>query len=424
MPTLLHLYNTLQDEVTPFVPVNDRVTMYVCGITPYATTHLGHLFTYATADILIRYLEYCGCHVTYVQNLTDIDDAILREARKQHEHWQRLGQRWTVHFIEDMQVLNIRPPDHYPRATEVIADIITTVDALLRQAGVAYVSGGSVYFHINAWPEYGKLSGLSRQAMLQVANAQGSAPDDPHKHHPLDFVLWQAQRPGEPAWDSPWGPGRPGWHTECSTMARRFLGETVDIHGGGTDLLFPHHECERAQVECVTRRPPFVRYWFHTAMVWHAGEKMSKSLGNLVMARDLLQTCSADGIRLFLARHHYRQAWEHDATALADADRLAQHLRAAAAATGGPRTAVALEADAMRAAFEAAINDDLQMCRAIEVLARLADMILQAVQERLNLENAQHILHECGQILGLRLNAATPEPRVLQGWNTHLARFL
>jgi L-cysteine:1D-myo-inositol 2-amino-2-deoxy-alpha-D-glucopyranoside ligase len=422
MATLLHLYNTLRDEVTPFVPLNNRVTVYVCGITPYATTHLGHLFTYAAADMLIRFLEYCGYHVTYVQNLTDIDDAILREAQKRHEHWQRLGNRWTVHFIADMQALNIRPPDHYPRATEVIAEIITAIGELLK-AGVAYVSGGSVYFHVNAWPAYGTLSGLSRQTMLRMAKAQGNDPDDPHKHDPLDFPLWQAQQPGEPAWESPWGPGRPGWHMECSTMARCWLGETVDIHGGGVDLLFPHHECERAQVESVTPQPPFVRQWFHTAMVRHAGAKMSKSLGNLVMARDLLATCSADGIRLYLARHHYRQTWEHDDHALADAERLAHYFRAAATVLGGPRTAVALEAEAMRAAFTAAMQDDLHTVRAVQVLEHLADMILQAAQEQQHVEHAQDILRACSQMLGLRLNAATPEARVLQGWDTHLARF-
>jgi len=310
--SMLHLYDTLRGAVTRFVPATDRVTVYVCGITPYATTHLGHLFTYTTADILIRYLEYGGYHVTYVQNLTDIDDSLLREAQQQHEPWQHLGNRWTVQFIEDMQALNIRPPEYYPRATDMIAEIIVAVDELL-QAGVAYIAGGSVYFQVDAWPAYGTLSGLSRQSMLQVANARGNDPHDPHKHDPLDFPLWQAQQPGEPAWASPWGPGRPGWHIECSTMVRRLLGETIDIHGGGTDLLFPHHECEKAQVDSVSPQQPFVRYWFHTAMVRHAGAKMSKSLGNLVMARDLLLTWSADGIRLYLANDPHFNAAGHEA---------------------------------------------------------------------------------------------------------------
>ena len=419
---MLHLYDTRRGDLTRFVPTHDRVTFYVCGITPYATTHLGHLFTYATVDILIRYLEHCGYYVTYVQNVTDIDDALLREAQQQHEHWQRLGNRWTVQFIEDMQALNIRPPEYYPRATDMIPEIVAAVEALL-EGGMAYVAGGSEYFHVDAWPAYGTLSGLPRQTMVQVANARGNDPHDPHKRDPLDFPLWQAQQPGEPAWSSPWGPGRPGWHIECSTMARCFLGTTIDIHGGGADLLFPHHECERAQSESVAPPQPFVRYWFHTAMVRHTGAKMSKSLGNLVMARDLLRTCSADGVRLYLAGHHYRQAWEHDPHALAAAERLAQHVRAVAAVTGGPRTAVALETAALERAFTAALDDDVHTDHAIQVLLDLADRVLTAAHKRHNVEQAQQGLRACGHLLGLRLNATTPEARVLRGWDTHLVRF-
>jgi len=210
---------------------------------------------------------------------------------------------------------------------------------------------------------------------------------------------------------------------ECSTMARCFLGKTIDIHGGGADLLFPHHECEKAQIESVFLQQPFVRYWFHTAMVRHAGAKMSKSLGNLVMARDLLHTWSADGVRLYLAGHHYRQAWEHDDHTLADAERLAQHLCAAAAVTGGPRTAVDSETEAMGTAFAAAMDDDLHTGLAIQVLRDLADRILTAAHERHNVEQAQHMLRACSHILGLRLNAMTPDARVARGWDAHLARF-
>jgi L-cysteine:1D-myo-inositol 2-amino-2-deoxy-alpha-D-glucopyranoside ligase len=388
----------------------------------YATTHLGHLFTYASVDILLRYLEQCGYRVTYVQNVTDIDDALLREARQRREPWQHLGNRWTVQFIEDMQALNIRPPESYPRATEMIAEIIGAVDALL-QAGVAYHAGGSVYFHVDAWPAYGTLSGLSRQSMLQVANARGNDPHDPYKRDPLDFPLWQAPQPGEPAWASPWGPGRPGWHIECSTIVRSVLGTAIDIHGGGADLVFPHHECERAQSESVAPQQPFVRYWFHTAMVQHAGAKMSKSLGNLVLARDLLRTCSADGLRLYLAGHHYRQAWEHDPHALAEAERLAQQVRAAAAVTGGPPTAVALETAALERAFAAALDDDIHTGPAIQVVRDLADRILTAAHAHHNVAPAQQVLRACGHLLGLRLTATTPEARVLRGWDAHLARF-
>ncbi|HIC90325.1 MAG TPA: cysteine--tRNA ligase, partial [Anaerolineae bacterium] len=230
--------------------------------------------TYTVFDILIRYLELCGYTVHYVQNVTDIDDDILRKAKEVGEDWQTLGNRWTARFIRDMEALNVRPPDHFPRATDVIPDIVEMVQRLL-ETGVAYEAGGNVYFHIDAWPEYGQLSRIPRDHMLPIANERGNNPDDPHKRDPLDFVLWQAQAPGEPAWESPWGLGRPGWHIECSAMATRFLGEVVDIHGGGADLVFPHHESEIAQVECCSSQSPFVRFWMHTAMVRHEDEKMS-----------------------------------------------------------------------------------------------------------------------------------------------------
>ncbi|MBC7292524.1 MAG: class I tRNA ligase family protein, partial [Thermoleophilia bacterium] len=255
------------------------------------TTHLGHAFTYCNVDVLVRYLEYRGHQVLYAQNVTDIDDDILRRAAEVKENWKSLGDRWTAHFIRDMISLNVRPPDYMPRATEVMPEIINLVQKLV-QTGVAYVAGGSVYFHIDAWPEYGKLNKLPRDEMLRIANERGNNPNDPNKRDPLDFVLWQAQAPGEPAWDSPWGPGRPGWHIECTAMAIKFLGETVDIHSGGADLAFPHHESEIAQAECATGRKPFARFWMHSAMVRYQGEKMSKSLGNLIMVDKLLQKWS------------------------------------------------------------------------------------------------------------------------------------
>jgi len=238
---MLKLYNTRSQQLEELKPQGDFVTMYVCGITPYDTTHLGHAFTYTTADILIRHLESQGHRVKYVQNVTDIDDDILRKAQETGADWQSLGNEWTAHFIRDMQSLNVRAPDYFPRATEMMAQIGDMVQALVDK-GVAYESAGNVYFAVDAWPTYGQLSHLPRTELLPVANERGNRPDDPHKRDPLDFVLWQAQAPGEPAWDSPWGPGRPGWHIECSAMASHFLGETIDVHGGGADLVFPHHE--------------------------------------------------------------------------------------------------------------------------------------------------------------------------------------
>lgn len=228
----MQLYNVLTGEKETFTPRNNGVSVYVCGITPYDTTHLGHAFTYTSFDVLIRYLEYLGHQVTYVQNVTDIDDDILRKAREVGEDWREVGNRWTAHFIRDMKALNVRPPQHFPRATEAIDEMLAIIQTLL-DGGYAYENGGNVYFHVDSWQAFGQLSKLPRGEMLPVANERGNHPDDPHKRDPLDFVLWQAQAPGEPAWDSPWGPGRPGWHIECSTMATDYLGETVDIHGGG-----------------------------------------------------------------------------------------------------------------------------------------------------------------------------------------------
>jgi L-cysteine:1D-myo-inositol 2-amino-2-deoxy-alpha-D-glucopyranoside ligase len=380
---------------------------------------LGHVFTYAAADVLIRYLEDQGYQVRYVQNLTDIDDAILREAHRVGEDWRALGNRWTAHFIHDMQTLNIRPPDLFPRATGVIADIIDTVHELMA-AGVAYVAGGSVYFNIDAWPGYGKLSRFPRDQMLPIANTRGNRPDDPHKRSPLDFVLWQAQAPGEPAWDSPWGPGRPGWHIECSTLVRRFLGETVDIHGGGTDLIFPHHESEIAQSECATGREPLARWWFHTAMVQHAGQKISKSLGNLIMVRDLLQTHSSDALRLYLAGHHYRRPWQHDLDELEQAEGLAQTLRTAAATCGPSQSHRRLDPTLQRSSFATAMARDLDTPAAVTALASLAEDIRHAAREGCAVAEAQDTLRAMSRLFGLGLDIAAPEPAFIGGWNTHL----
>ncbi len=401
------------------------MTVYVCGITPYDTTHLGHAFTYTVFDVLIRYLEHKGFSVRYAQNVTDIDDDILRKGREAGEDWQALGNRWTVHFMQDLQNLNVRPPDFYPRATDVIPEIVAGVQQLIA-AGVAYESTGSVFFHVDAWPAFGKLSHLPHDEMLPIANQRGNLPDDPRKRDPLDFVLWQAQQPGEPAWESPWGAGRPGWHIECSTMSTHFLETTVDIHGGGGDLIFPHHECEIAQVEPVTGQP-FVRFWMHAAMVFHEGEKMSKSLGNLVMVRDLFKTYSPDAIRAYLSMHHYRQSWYYDEARLREAAVLVAYLRDAVVITGGamPLTAEAQQAfAAYAAAFEASLDNDLDTEMALYTLEDLASRIRDSAAAGHDVSGAQATLRQLGRVFGLRLDAAAPEPKVLDGWATHLQRFV
>lgn len=416
----MKLYNALSRTLESFTPASDPVTIYVCGITPYDTTHLGHAFTYTAFDILIRYLEYQGHRVRYVQNVTDIDDDILRKAKEVGEDWQSLGNRWTAYFIRDMQTLNVRPPDHYPRATDVIPGIIDSVQALLAQ-NMAYESGGSVYFDVSARPNYGQLSRIPREDMLAVANQHGNRPDDPHKRQPLDFVLWQAQAPGEPAWSSPWGMGRPGWHIECSTMSTSLLGPTLDLHGGGGDLIFPHHESEIVQAEGTTGQRPFVRFWLHTAMVRHEGEKMSKSLGNLVMVRDLLKTWSADALRLYLAQHHYRDVWSYNLAELEQAETVVQQWHAAVTALGGDGPV--FTSSSAPPLFVQAMDDDLDTPTALRQLDHLAVELIAAAEAGQNVAEAQITFRALAQIFGLRLNASEAETRVIEGWTEHLKRF-
>ena len=310
----MKLFNTLTQSLEEFVPLEDNVVrIYVCGVTPYDTTHLGHAFTYVSFDTLMRYLTYRDYTVHYVQNVTDIDDDILRKAREVGMAWDELGRRETERYLRDMDTLNVRRPEVYAHATQETPTMIEIISTLLAR-GNAYVSDGCVYYSVKSDPDFGIMAraiGLNDyDSMLAIANERGNFPYDPRKKDPLDFVLWQVQAPGEPAWPSPWGPGRPGWHIECSAMSMKYLGPQIDIHGGGADLAFPHHTCEIAQSEHFTGKAPFARFWLHTGMVHQDGEKMSKSLGNLTLVSDLLKTYSADAIRTTLLNHHYRYPWE------------------------------------------------------------------------------------------------------------------
>lgn len=415
----MRLYNELSRQLEEFRPLKDPVTIYVCGITPYDTTHLGHAFTYLSFDVLIRYWEYLGYRVRYVQNVTDIDDDILRKAKEVGEDWWALGNRWTRHFIEDLRALNVRPPDVFPRATDVIPQMFAAIQTLIDK-GHAYVVEGNVYYDVSTAPDFGQVSGLPPEQWLPVANERGNFPDDPHKRHPMDFVLWQAQKPGEPAWPSPWGMGRPGWHIECTTMAKEYLGEVIDVHGGGGDLAFPHHECETAQARGITGRKEFARFWLHTAMVRYQGEKMSKSLGNLIWVRDLLQSHRADAVRVLVNSHPYYETWEYDAAELEPADELAARLLRAAKAQGG--AGPKLEVDSTVSAFEAALDDNLNTRAALEALGNLAEEILFAAARGRSVSEAQRTLRRLGTVFGLRLDGDV-EPRVVQGWAVHYQRF-
>ncbi len=309
----MRLYDTSKQDVVPFEP-GELVSMYVCGITPYDSTHLGHASTYVFYDVLQRRLIDLGHAVRCVRNVTDVDDPLLVKAKELGVHYLDLAAAETARFDADMKALNQLACFSEPRATSAIADIRGFIGMVLDR-GHAYESGGAVYFDVSTFPRFGQVSGYDEATMLKFAAERGGNVDDPNKRNALDFVLWQPSAEGEPAWESLWGPGRPGWHIECSTLALRDLGTTIDLHGGGTDLIFPHHECEAAQSEAATGEP-FVRHWLHMPMVRLDGTKMSKSLGNLVFISDLLKEWDPAAVRLAIIGERYRDEWDWTADKL------------------------------------------------------------------------------------------------------------
>jgi L-cysteine:1D-myo-inositol 2-amino-2-deoxy-alpha-D-glucopyranoside ligase len=408
----LRLFDSRRGEAVPFAPIGSGpVGLYVCGVTPYDTGHLGHAFTYVSFDVLHRYLEYLGHEVVYVQNLTDVDDDMLKRARELGEDYLALGNRHVTTFLTEMAALNWLPPDHLPRATEHIPQMQTLIARLLER-GQAYVAEGHVYFDVASWPSYGSLSRLAPEAMLPIANERGNVPDMPGKRDPLDFVLWQPSLPDEPSWPSPWGPGRPGWHIECSAMSMTYLGSRFEIHGGGQDLIFPHHESELAQSEAASGEAPFVLWWMHAGMLRHQGEKMSKSLGNLVLVRDLLRSWSGDAIRHYLVAHHYREELEFDETVLESsaiaaarlrlACRLAEELEPLAPALADAEDLRPVVAE-HRARFLAAMDDDLDTAAALPELQALASLAIETDDPGLRVEAGWMVRELGARILGLRL---------------------
>ena len=305
----MKLYDTAKQEIVEFVP-NPTVLMYTCGITPYDATHLGHAFTFISYDVLQRRLIDKGHQVKCVRNVTDVDDPLFAKARELGVHYLDLAAGEEARFESDMTALNALPVHSTPRASSAIPDIRGFIGMVIDR-GFAYESGGSVYFNVERFPQFGSVSHYSRETMIALARERGGNVDDPHKRNPLDFVLWHPSASDEPSWDTMWGAGRPGWHIECSALALRELGTTIDLHGGGSDLIFPHHECERAQSEAATGQP-FVKHWMHVAMVSMDGHKMSKSRGNLVFVDKLRTQHDPMAIRLGLIEHHYRTEWEWD----------------------------------------------------------------------------------------------------------------
>ena len=307
----MRLYDTARQAVVPFEP-GPEVLMYTCGITPYDATHLGHAATFIAYDVLQRRLIDLGHTVKCVRNVTDVDDPLFAKARELGVHYLDLAAGEEARFNRDMEALNALPVYSTPRASSAIPDIRGFIGMVLDR-GFAYESGGSVYFDVSRFPSFGSISHYSTEQMIAFARERGGHVDDPNKRHPLDFVLWHPSADDEPSWDTMWGSGRPGWHIECSALALRELGTTIDLHGGGSDLIFPHHECERAQSEAATGET-FVRHWMHVAMVFMNGHKMSKSLGNLVFVDRLRTEWDPRAIRMAIIEHHYRREWEWDDT--------------------------------------------------------------------------------------------------------------
>jgi len=305
----MRLYDTAKQEVVPFTP-GEMVLMYTCGITPYDATHLGHAATFLVYDILQRRLIDLGHTVRCVRNVTDVDDPLFAKARELGVHYLDLAAGEEARFNRDMEALNALPVYSTPRASSAISDIRGFIGMVIDR-GFAYVVNGSVYFDVSKSPSFGDISHYSHEQMIHLARQRGGNVDDPQKRNPLDFVLWHPSADDEPSWDTTWGAGRPGWHIECSALALRELGTTIDLHGGGSDLIFPHHECERAQSEAATGEP-FVKHWMHVAMVFKDGEKMSKSLGNLVFVDQLRTQWDPRSIRMAVIEHHYRNEWQWD----------------------------------------------------------------------------------------------------------------
>jgi len=394
---MMRVFNTLSGQKEEFIPQGEVVRMYVCGVTPYADCHIGHAMSYVIFDVIRRYLEFRGYKVKYVQNFTDIDDKIIDRAHQLGISPGELAQGFIAQYFVDMDALNIKRADLYPKATEEIPKIIEVIQGLINK-GHAYQAEGSVYFRVRSAPDYGKLSHQDLEALQAGARIEpGSG-----KEHPLDFALWKAAKPGEPWWESPWGKGRPGWHIECSAMSLRHLGETLDIHGGGQDLIFPHHENEIAQSEGFTG-VLFVNYWLHNGLMQLGEEKMSKSLGVLVTVKEALEHFSPDALRLFILSSHYRSPISFSEEGLEAAEKGVERLRQAARGEGTGKKTGVMDTDTFRQKFIEAMDDDFNSAQALATLFDLAREINRAHSEGFDVEEAQQTLFELASVLGLTL---------------------
>ena len=369
----IKVFNTLTEKKEEFTPLKDKlVKMYVCGPTVYDHAHIGHARSAVVFDVIRRWLEYRGYEVIYVRNYTDIDDKIIRRAKEEGIPWNKVAEKYIASYEEDMRALNVKEPTYKPRVTEHIKEIIEVIKGLIEK-GYAYEANGDVYFSVEKFPGYGKLSKRKPEELLAGARIEPGE----GKKNPLDFALWKRSKEGEPGWESPWGIGRPGWHIECSVMSMKYLGETMDIHGGGLDLIFPHHENEIAQSESYTGKP-FVRYWVHNGFVMVNKEKMSKSLGNFFTVKEILEKFPPDVLRLFLLSTHYRSPIDFSVERLEEAERslkrLLNFLDSAEVIRSLPEEGEGgdvINVGSYRKEFEEAMDDDFNTARALGVLFEL-----------------------------------------------------
>jgi L-cysteine:1D-myo-inositol 2-amino-2-deoxy-alpha-D-glucopyranoside ligase len=393
----MQLYDSVRDaRGTLALGPGQEITLYCCGVTPYDTSHMGHARVFLVFDALVRYLRSTGASLRYCQNVTDVDDPLFRKAEQLGMSWDALAERETRRLLEAMDALGALRPDYFPRASDEIGTMIPLIETLLAK-NMAYERKGNVYYRIAAFPEFARYMRLGHAELLAIANERGNNPDDPHKEDPLDFVLWQTSNPGEPSWESPWGSGRPGWHIECSAMSMRYLGEQITIHGGGADLRFPHHACEIAQSEGATGRSPFAQFWLHVGMVYLNGQKMSKSLGNMVFVDDALRQHQPDALRRYLLSFHYRAPFEYRDEEVRATQALVNRGRAALARKSGDGPA--LDPSPFVARFTATMEDDLNTPAALRALDELAEAILCADNQAV--EQAQTELRRLSQSVGL-----------------------
>ena len=389
----MRLYDTSRSAVVPFEP-GDTVSIYVCGVTPYDATHLGHAFTYLCFDVLIRRLEDLGHEVKMVRNITDVDDSILAKAKEIDVDYLELGLSETAQFRDDIKALDLRPAVAEPTVTGSINEIVSLISQLAEK-GHTYTVDGTTFFDVTTFSDFGQISGYDEPTMISFANERGANTEDERLRNPLDFILWQKSEEGEPSWDSPFGPGRPGWHIECSAMAMSELGPTIDLHGGGDDLIFPHHECETAQ-SVAANNSPFARHWMHVGMVAYEGEKMSKSLGNLVFVRDLRTGHDPRAIRLALLSNHYRAGFEWFDSDIDKGEAMLERMIEATSCPSGP------DSETLLSQVREAIDDDLNLPKACEIID---DFAVKMIEGSGNDADAKTALTKAAELLGVDLDS-------------------